>query len=367
MYKRYANYEGGVADPLLIAWPKGIRARGELRHQYCHVVDIVPTIYDCLGIEPPEELRGYAQSELEGDSFAHTLDDGSAPTGKRAQLYAMLGTRGIWFEGWHASTVHPAGGGWGGFERDRWELFHLDEDRTQTRDLAAEHPDKLEQLKTLWAMLAGRYHALPLDDRTAVELLAEERPEPGRPRDHYVYYPGCEPVPQGVAASVVQRAFDVTASVVVEEEHPNGVIFAQGSDIGGHTLYLKDGRLHYVYNWLGELQQKIEASEPLAPGRHTLGLRFDVQRRDQQHSPVGPARLFIDDEEVASGEIKTQPAFFGLEGVITVGRDVGRPASDDYVSPNPLRGGAIEKVIVGVRGAPHKDPETEAQMAQRRD
>jgi arylsulfatase len=367
MFKRYSGYEGGVADPLIVAWPKGMRARGEIRHQYCHAIDIVPTLYECLSIEPPEEVHGYIQSDLEGESFRHTFDDADALTKKRTQFYSMLGTRGIWFEGWQASTVHPATSGWSGFDRDRWELFHLDEDRTQVRDLAAEHPEKLEQMKALWAMLAGKYQALPLDDRTAVEVILEERPRPGKPRDRYVYYPGCEPVPQGVAVSVSQRSFDISAVLSIEEDHPDGVIFAQGSDIGGHTLYVRDGRLHYVYNWLGELEQKVTSRKPLSVGQHTIGVSFEVQRRDGQKSPIGPARLFIDDEEVAADEFKTQPGMFGLEGVVTVGRDVGRPASADYVSPAVFRGGAIERVVVGVRGGPHRDPEREAQMAQRRD
>ncbi|MCW8139292.1 MAG: sulfatase-like hydrolase/transferase [Planctomycetota bacterium] len=367
MYKRYANYEGGTADPLVIAWPKGIPARGELRHQYCHAVDLVPTLYECLGLTPPDEVHGYTQSELEGDSLVYSFADAAAPTRKRAQLYTMLGTRGVWFEGWHASTVHPALGGWGGFDQDRWELFHMEHDRNQLRDVAAEHPARLEQLKALWAMLAGRYQALPLDDRTAIELMAEPRPEPGAPRERYVYYPGLEPVPYGVAASITQRSFEITAEIDIHDGAPDGVIFAQGSHIGGHTLYVKDGRLHYVYNWLGELQQKLATAGKLPAGHHALGVRFEVRDHDAQGSPVGPARLFIDDAEVASREIKTQPGFFGLEGVITVGRDTGKPASDDYEAPAPFTGGEIERVTVDIKGMPHRDLEREAEFARRRD
>ena len=368
MYKRYASYEGGTADPFLVAWPRGIKAAGEIRHQYCHAIDIAPTLYECLGIEPPDEVHGYTQSEIEGVSIAHTFDDDAAPTKKVAQLYTMLGTRGVWYQGWHACTVHPATSGWGGFDRDRWELYHLDQDRSQTRDLASEHPAKLEELKSLWAMLAGKYNALPLDDRTAVEVLESERPRPGKPRTRYVYYPNCEPVPQGVGVDVAQRSFDILAEVVVQDGgQPDGVIFAQGSDIGGHTLYAKDGRLHYVYNWLGEIQQKISSGDRLEPGKHTVGVSFEIAERDETGSPRGPARLFVDGKEVASEVIKTQPGFFGLEGVVTVGRDVGRPASDDYRSPDPFRGGVIEKVTVAVKGKRHRDPRAEAAMASRRD
>jgi arylsulfatase A-like enzyme len=220
MYKRYANYEGGTADPMLIAWPSGIKAAGEIRHHYCHAIDIVPTLYECLRIEPPSEVHGYTQSEIEGVSVAHTFGDAQAPTKKVAQLYTMLGTRGVWHDGWHASTVHPATSGWGGFDQDRWELFNLEEDRSQCVDLAKEHPEKLEELKAIWAMLAGRYQGLPLDDRKPVEVMADPRPRPGKPRTKYVYYPDCEPVPQGVSVSTTQRSFDISADVDLDDGRP---------------------------------------------------------------------------------------------------------------------------------------------------
>jgi hypothetical protein len=367
MFKRYANYEGGTADPLLIAWPKGIKAAGEIRHQYCHAIDIVPTLYECLGIEPPDTVHGYVQSEIEGVSVAASFENKDAPTKKVAQFYSMLGTRGVWYDGWHASTVHPAMGGWGSFGDDRWELFNMEEDRSQMNDLADKHPDKLEELKSLWAMLAGKYQGLPLDDRTPVEVLANERPRPGKPRSRYVYYPDCEPVGQGVSVSTTQRSFEIMADVAVHDGQADGVIFAQGSDIGGHTLYVKNGHLNYVYNWLGEVQQKLTSSEAVKAGSHKLGVTFEIKDHDKSGSPTGPAKLFIDGKEVASGEIKTQPGMFGLEGVITVGRDTGRPASDDYVSPDAFKGGVVEKVVVAVKGKRHSDPEREAQMASRRD
>ncbi|MFT3924234.1 MAG: sulfatase-like hydrolase/transferase [Myxococcales bacterium] len=367
MYKRYANYEGGTADPLWIAWPKRIKARNEIRHQYCHAIDIVPTLYECLGIEPPDTVHGYTQSEIEGVSLADSFHDAAAPTRKQSQFYAMLGTRGVWLDGWHASAVHPALGGWGEFEKDRWELFNLEEDRSQCNDLAKQHPEKVERMKGLWAMLAGKYNGLPLDDRPPLELLADPRPHPGKPRDAYVYYPDCEAVPAGVAVSTVQRAFEIEAEVEIKDRDVAGVVFAQGSNAGGHTLYVKDGRVHYVYNWLGDVQQKLSSSKPLTPGKHVLGVSFEIKTHDRDKSPRGPARLVIDGMEVASEEIKTQPSFFGLEGVVTVGRDVGRPASDDYSSPDAFRGGTIAKVTVSVQGQAHRDPETEAKMAQSRD
>jgi arylsulfatase len=170
-----------------------------------------------------------------------------------------------------------------------------------------------------------------------------------------------------VAASPTQRSFDIAAEVNIHDGHPEGVIFAQGSDIGGHTLYVKDGRLNYVYNWLGEVQQKVTSSEPLPSGKHTVKVSFEIDGHDQTRSPHGPVRLYVDDRQVAENRIKTQPGFFGLEGVITVGRDTGRPSSDDYTSPDTFRGGVVEKVVVAIKGAPHVDPGVQAEMASRRD
>ena len=145
LYKRYASHEGGIADTAIISWPNGIKAHGEVRDNYVNVSDITPTIYDLLGITPPDEVKGIAQKPLDGVSFKAALDDPTADTGKDTQFYAMLGTRGIWHKGWFANTVHAATpAGWSNFDKDRWELFHIEADRSQCHDLAAEHPDKLE-------------------------------------------------------------------------------------------------------------------------------------------------------------------------------------------------------------------------------
>jgi arylsulfatase len=187
-WKRFAGYEGGVADPLLVAWPGHIPSGGEVRHKYLHAVDIVPTIYDLLGVDPPAVLKGWTQSPIEGRSFAATFNDPQAP-GRQTQFYSMLGMRGLYYQGWLANTAHPPLSGWGSFDKDVWELYDLRADRTQTHNLAAEHPQLLEQLKGLWFYYAGIYKGLPLDDRTPLEILTSWRPEPSEPRERYVYYP----------------------------------------------------------------------------------------------------------------------------------------------------------------------------------
>ena len=233
-WKRFAGYEGGTADMCVVSWPGGIAARGEMRHQYLHAVDVVPTLYDLLEIEPPEVLKGYTQSQIEGESFAASLTDESAP-GRKTQFYSMLGMRAIYHEGWLANTLHPPISGWSNFEKDVWELYNLAEDRAQMRNLADEHPDRLEELKGLWFYYAGVYSGLPLDDRSAMEVLTSPRPQPTEPRDRYVYYPNTADVPESVAVNVRRRSYTIAAGVTLDGPGAEGVVFAHGGTAGGHS------------------------------------------------------------------------------------------------------------------------------------
>ena len=282
LWKRYANYEGGIADACLVAWPKGIKARGEIRHQYIQAIDIVPTIYDCLRIEPPAVVKGYTQSPIEGISFKKTFDDRKADTGKETQFYVMLGTRGIWHKGWFANAIHPATSGWSNFNKDKWELYNLEEDRNQTHDLADKYPEKLEELKGLWFYEAGKYNGLPLEDRTPIEVLTAPRPQPSKLRQRYIYYPDCAEVPESVAVNIRGRSYNIAAEVDVKSDKAQGVLFSHGGRFGGHSLYVKDGKLHYVYNWLGEKEQKLTSNINVPSGQVHSWFAF---------SKRGPRRL----------------------------------------------------------------------------
>jgi arylsulfatase A-like enzyme len=204
-----------VADPLIVAWPDGIAARGEVRDQYVHAVDVVPTIYELLGIDPPDVLKGYTQSPIEGESFAASLADTGAP-GRETQFYSMLGMRALYHQGWLATTLHPPISGWSNFEHDEWELYDLRTDRSQTRNVAGDHPERLEELKGLWFYYAGVYKGLPLDDRTALEILTSPRPQPSEPRDRYVYYPGTAEVPESVGVNIRRRSYTIAAGVQLD-------------------------------------------------------------------------------------------------------------------------------------------------------
>jgi arylsulfatase A-like enzyme len=359
-WKRFAGYEGGTADMMVMSWPKGIAARGEARGQYVHAVDIVPTLYDLIDIEPPAVLKGYTQSPIEGESFVASVTDPNA-RGRETQFYSMLGMRAIYHQGWLANTVHPPLSGWRNFDHDIWELYDLSSDRAQSRNVAADNPDKLEELKGLWFYYAGVYKGLPLDDRSAREILASERPQPGQPRDRYIYYPDTSDVPESVAVNIRRRSYTIAAGAVIETPEAEGVLFAHGGSAGGHTLYLQGGRLHYLYNWLGERLYHVMSDAEIAAGKHVFSAEFQKTGDDQAtSSPLGKLTLYIDEEKVGEGDIMTQPGVFSLTGDgLCVGRDGGSPVSPDYKSPYPFRGGVIDRVVVDVSGDHFVDHEKE--------
>ena len=359
-WKRFAGYEGGTADLCVVSWPKGIAAHGEVRSQYIHAVDVVPTLYGLLGIEPPEVLKGYTQNPIEGESFVPSLSDPAAPE-KRTQFYSMLGMRAIYHDGWLANTLHPPISGWGNFNRDEWELYKLNEDRAQTRNVAAEHPELLEELKGLWSYYAGVFKGLPLDDRVALEIIMSPRPQPSEPRDRYIYYPHTADVPESVAVNIRRRSYTIGAGVTIDTEDAEGVLFAHGGIAGGHSLYVKDRQLHYVYNWLGEKFQVATSDRDLPTGKHVLTAEFQKTGDDEQtKSATGTLTLYVDDEPVGKAEIMTQPGFFALAGDgLSVGRDSASPVSQDYEAPFAFSGGAIDRVVVDVSGDHYVDHEKE--------
>ncbi|MGB7214786.1 MAG: arylsulfatase [Gammaproteobacteria bacterium] len=367
-WKRFAGYEGGTADLCIVSWPEGIAARGEIRHQYLHAIDIVPTIYEMLGVEPPKVLKGYEQSPIEGQSFVATFKDPNAP-GRKTQFYSMLGQRAIYHDGWLACTVHPPLSGWGHFDQDEWELYHLAEDRSQLKNLAREEPERLEELKKLWFEQAKLYKGLPLDDRTAAEILGTPRPQPSEPRDRYIYYPGTAEVSEEVAVNIRGRSYTIAAGVVLDSADAKGVLFAHGGVGGGHSLYIKDGQLHYVYNWLGERIHKVSSTNGLTKGKHVLTAEFQKTGEDEKtHSAKGKLTLYIDDQPVGEAEIMTQPGHFSLTGDgLCVGRDSGSSVSPDYGPPFEFEGGTIDRVVIDVTGAPFVDHEKEVKRYLTRD
>jgi arylsulfatase len=368
MFKRYSQFSGGTCDPLVIHWPKGIKAKGEVRDQYHHSTDIVATILDVVDLEMPTEYRGVEQFPLNGVSMRYSFDDAKAKTKKDVQYYTMLGTRGIWQDGWKASALHAPISGAGHFDKDRWELYHVDVDRSESKDLSKEHPDKLKELIDVWFDEAKKNNVLPLDDRSAVELLTIQHPTPEPPRTRYIYYPFTSPIPETVAVSVRGRSYKIIADVNLTSD-AHGVLFAHGSRFGGHALFIKDRRLYYVYNFLGiKPEQKLVSKEELQPGKHVLGMAFAREKSGQFGEAIGKAQLYIDDKVVAEGPLKTQPGHFTLGGDgLCVGYDSEDKVTEEYDAPNRFTDGTILGVGVDVGDDVYLDLEKEAAGALARD
>jgi arylsulfatase len=365
MFKRYAEYAGGTCCPLVISWPKGIKAKGEVRNQYHHSTDIVPTILDVCGLEMPKVYRGVEQYPLSGVSMRYTFEaKPDAPTQKKRQYYAMLGTRGMWEDGWKAVALHAPLTGKGQFDKDQWELYHTDVDRSEATDLSKQHPEKLEALIKAWFEEAEKNKVLPLDDRSAAELLGVERPSEEAPRERYMYYPGTSPVPEGVAVNVRGRSYKILADVEITDLDCSGVIFAHGSRFGGHSLFIKDRKLHYVYNFLGIKPEQKFVSDELKPGKYTLGMEFIRDKAGKYGESIGKATLYVNDKIVAQGEMKTQPGKFTLSGDgLCIGRDSGDAVSEEYTTPAAFKGGTIKFVGVTVEKAQYLDLEKLAAAA----
>jgi arylsulfatase len=352
-WKRWAGEEGGTADMCIVSWPAQVPADPSPRQQYLHAVDIVPTVYELLGIEPPEVINGYLQSPIEGESFAAALTDPTVP-GKRTQFYTMLGQRSLYHDGWLVSTVHPPLSSWGNFGKDEWELFHLSTDRSQCHNVAADHPDKVEELKALWFYYAGIYDGLPLDDRNALEQVLAERPRGAPERDRYVFYPNCSDVPESAGPQIPGRSFTIAAHLSVTSADVQGVIWAAGGVPGGHSLYVKDGRLRYTFNWVGTVLQDVVADSLLPAGDHLCVAEFVAAGPNSQPDMPGTAgtlTLYVDDEPVGSGPVVTQPGYFCLTGDgICVGRDSASAVTPEYTAPFPFTGGVIDRVVLDVSG-----------------
>lgn len=370
MFKRYAQYAGGTCDPLIISWPKGIKAKGEIRNQYHHSTDIVPTLLDVIGIDMPTQYKGVDQYPLSGVSMKYSFDaSANAPTQKKVQYYAMLGSRAIWKDGWKAVAVHAPLTGKGNFDKDEWELYNVNEDRSESKNLASQYPDKLKEMIALWFEEADKNLVLPLDDRSAVEQLGIERPSEEAPRERYIYYPGTAPVPEGVAVNVRGRSYKILANVEINDVNASGVIFAHGSRFGGHALFIKNKKLYYVYNFLGiKPEQKLVSNIELKPGKYSLGMEFEREKTGEHGEQIGKTRLYINDKVVASGPMKTQPGKFTLSGDgLCVGYDSGDAVSGEYKTPGKFKGGNIILVGVTVEKTQYLDLQKEAQRALYRD
>jgi len=297
----------------------------------------------------------------------YSFDDPAAPTARPTQFYSMLGSRGIWHDGWKAVTTHPTIAGWSHFNDDVWELYHTDVDRSEFHDLAAEHPERLREMVNLWFAEAGANQAFPLDDRSPVEIITTPRPVMAPPRERYTYYPDVADVPESQAVNIRNRWYTIGALVDLPEPDAEGVLFAHGSRFGGHALCVKGGRLRYAYNFVGMFEQMVAATEEVPTGENLiLSASFDKDGEDLPGVATGILSLYYGDRKVGEGRIKTQPGRFMIsEEGLCIGRDSAEPVTEDYPGerPDKFTGGTIKRVAVDVSGEPYLDLEREAHAA----
>jgi arylsulfatase len=331
--RRYKQntHGGGIRDPLVMSWPNGIKARGELRHQFAHATDLTPTLLEVLGLDLPATIAGVDQMPLEGESFAASLCEASAPARSRPQYFEMFGHRGLWKDGWKAVAFHPPGRP---FDDDVWELYNLEEDFAETRDLAQTHPEKLAELQADWWALAEASKVLPLDDRFGPRF-AENAARYHGPRKRFTFYRGMGHLPTECAPDVRSRSYRIEADVTVAEGD-EGVLLSHGDATCGYSLYLRGGHLCHTLNVGGALTTVV-SDRPVAAGRHLLGVRC-AQGDGRTYS------LTIDGE--AAGSVHT---FHGFATMISfsgldIGLDRGSPVAD-YAAPFQFTG-KLRKVTV---------------------
>jgi arylsulfatase len=327
------TYGGGVRDPLVIHWPKGIDDPGAIRRQFVHAIDLAATVLDLAGATMPETVLGYEQIPMAGASLLRTIEEADAPSPREIQYFEQLGHRGIYADGWKAVTWHQSGTS---FDNDNWELFYLPEDFSECRNLGPEHPEKLREMIDLWWAEAERYGVLPLDDRSIELFGSPARPHTPHARRTYEYYPPISHIPTDASPQMGARPFVITAEVTVDDQ-PEGVLYARGTHNVGHSLYLKDGQLVFVYNALGALT-RVSAPLSLAAGSHSIGARFDRVGR------AGTITLFADGTDLESGEVPRLVRILGSTGM-DLGRDALSQVCDDYEGEFPFTGELIKVTV----------------------
>jgi arylsulfatase len=378
------TYRGGVSDPFIVSWPRGVKARGEVRTQFAHAIDMVPTVLDCLGIEPPAQIRGVTQSPIEGVSFAHSFDDAAAPSQHTTQYFEMFAHRSIYHDGWRAVCPVPgpsfteAGAFFGQMpiteaklrelDAQGWELYHVTEDAAENHDVAGEHRDKLIEMIALWYVEAGKYNVLPLDSR-GTQRFADERPQLTKARQRYTYYPGTSAVPDNAAARVLNRPHSITAEVEIPESGAEGVLIAAGGNSGGYSLFVKGGKLHYVHNYVGDEEYHVQSRDALPAGRVSLRYEFDPTgppNPAEGKGTPGRAQLYINGSLAGQADIPvTVPLLLGLGEGVLVGRDAGSPVSSRYAPPFEFTG-TIQQVTIDISGDLITDTEAEMRAVMAR-
>ncbi|NEX93749.1 arylsulfatase [Caulobacter sp. 17J65-9] len=354
--KQVASHFGGTRNGTIVHWPHGVRGEGELRTQFHHVIDIAPTILEAAGLPQPAMVNGVQQQPIEGVSMLYAFNDASAAERHETQYFEMFGNRGVYHKGWTAVTRHKTpwllvGEKTPAFEDDVWELYDTSKDWSQAEDVSKQFPDKLRELKRLFLIEAARHNVLPLDDR------GMERGDPdiaGRPvlirGNSQILFGAMGRLSENSVLNLKNKSHSVTAEIEVPDGGAEGVIVAQGGNIGGWSLYAKGGKLKYCYNFLGLKQFFVEAGAPLAPGKRQVRMEFAYDGGGMGKG--GTATLFVDGEQVGQGRVEATAAIvFSADDGLDVGRDSAAPVSPDYGA----QGNAFNGMVRGVQLAIAQD------------
>jgi len=352
--KQVASHYGGTRNPLVVHWPDGIDASGEIRSQWHHVTDIAPTMMEAAGLPFPTMVKGTEQKPFEGVSLLYSFDVPDAADRHTTQYFEMFGNRAIYDDGWVAATKHRTPWGAapdGPLDQDTWELYHVAEDFSQANDLAASNPDKLSELQDLFIEEAIKYDVLPLDDRTFERFNASiaGRPDLMGDRTSLTVYPGMVNMTENAFINVKNRSHTITAEVEIPEGGADGVILSQGGRFAGWSLYMMDGSVSYVHNWVGKERYTITAPEAVPAGMATIRYEFAYAGGDQPGAG-GTGTIFVNGEQVAEGEIgNTTPFLFSADETADVGLDAATPVTEDYAEGDNAFTGRIEQVTVELR------------------
>jgi arylsulfatase A-like enzyme len=354
--KQVASHFGGTRNGTIVHWPKGIKAKGELRHQFHHVIDLAPTVLEVAGLPHPTMVNGVLQEPLHGVSMAYSFGDAKAAERHETQYFEMLCNRGIYHKGWTAVTRHGnlpwvVVGRQPALSEDVWELYDTTKDWSQTHDLAKQMPEKLAELRRLFELEAMKYNVFPLDDRKA------ERANPdiaGRPAvirgTTQLLFPGMRRIQENAVINTKNKSHSVTAELEVPPAGAKGVIVSQGGNMGGWSLYAHEGKLKYFYNFLGMMHFEVTATAPLPPGRHQARMEFAY---DGGGIGKGAAvTLFVDGKQVGDGRIaRTHFLIFSMDETLEVGCDVGEPVSPDYQRRGNEFSGKVNWVQIDIDAA----------------
>jgi arylsulfatase len=340
--KQVASHFGGTRNGLVVSWPARIKQKGVVRQQFHHVIDVAPTILEAIGLTFPSELNGVKQMPIEGVSMLYSVNAATAPSTRRTQYFEMLGNRGLYHDGWMASTT-PLRLPWAppGAEPNpddfKWELYQVANDFSQANDVAAQNPAKLQELQAIFDGEAKKYNVYPLQTSFADRADPAIRPSLTRGRTVFTYFSGAVRIPEGTTPDVKNRSYSVSADVEIPASGANGVIATQGGRFGGWALLLVEGKPLFVHAFSNQRQQKyrIASGQKLAAGKHRI--RFDFKYDGGGRGKGGAGALFVDDTQVAQGRIEhSVGGRFSLDETFDVGQDTGTPVIEDYAGQMPF-------------------------------